>query len=86
MTETTNTFDPTDATAVRAAAEAALAAIAEADDLDELKAARIAQAGERSPLALANRAIGALPKDAKGAAGRLVGVARREVSEALTAR
>ncbi len=86
MTETSNTLDPTDESAVRAAAEAALGAIADAGDLDRLKVARLAHTGEKSPLALANRAIGGLPKQAKGAAGRLVGSARREVTEALAAR
>ena len=39
--------------------DAALAAIAAADSLDELKTARLAHAGDRSPLALANAEIGA---------------------------
>ena len=55
---------------------AALAAFAAAGNLDELKAARLAHAGDRSPLALANREIGALPPAAKAAAGQRVGAAR----------
>jgi len=86
MTETTNTLDPTDEAAVGAAIRTALAAIADAGDLDRLKAVRLAHTGEKSPLALANRAIGALPKASKGSAGRLVGAARREVAEAVSAR
>jgi hypothetical protein len=50
--------------------EAALAAIAAAGDLDELKAARLAHAGDRSPLALANAEIGALPPQARAEAGK----------------
>jgi phenylalanyl-tRNA synthetase alpha chain len=66
--------------------DAALAAIAAARDLDELKAARLAHAGDRSPLALANAEIGALPPQARAEAGRRVGTARREVAQALAAR
>jgi phenylalanyl-tRNA synthetase alpha chain len=66
--------------------EAALAAIAAAQDLDALKAVRLAHAGDRSPLALANREIGALPPAARAEAGKRVGGARRAVAEALSAR
>src|SRR5690606_28129128 len=64
----------------------ALAAIEAAASLDELKAARIAHAGEKSPLALANREIGALPPSAKAEAGKRVGQARGQVSKALATR
>lgn len=47
--------------AVDAAVAAALEAFAAASDLSELKDARLAHQGEKSPLALANREIGALP-------------------------
>ena len=53
----------------------------------QLKAARLAHAGDRSPLALANREIGALPPAAKadaGQAGRRAPAARS--TEALDAR
>src|SRR5499427_6141618 len=66
--------------------DAAIAAIAAAGDLDELKAARLAHDGDRSPLALANAEIGALPPQARAEAGRRVGTARREVAQALAAR
>ncbi len=66
--------------------EAALAAIAAATDLDQLKAARLAHVGDRSPLALANREIGALPPAAKADAGKRVGAARGQVFAALAAR
>jgi phenylalanyl-tRNA synthetase alpha chain len=65
---------------------AALASFAAATTLDELKTARLAHAGDRSPLALANREIGALPPAAKAAAGQRVGQARTEVNAALAAR
>ena len=51
----------------------ALAAIAAAGTLDELKAARLAHAGDRSPLRLANAEIGALPPGARAEAGKRIG-------------
>jgi phenylalanyl-tRNA synthetase alpha chain len=64
----------------------ALAAIGGAKDLAELKQVRLDVAGDRSPLALANRAIGALPPAEKAEAGKRVGGARRTVNDALAAR
>lgn len=64
----------------------ALAEIAAADDLEALKAAKVAHAGDRSPLALANRRIGTLPPAERAAAGQAVGAARQRVREALAAR
>ena len=64
----------------------ALAAVAAAATLDELKAVRLAHAGDRSPLALANREIGALPPAAKAEAGRRVGAARAAIKTALVDR
>jgi phenylalanyl-tRNA synthetase alpha chain len=72
--------------AIAAALEGALAAIAGARTLDELKAVRLAHDGDRSPLALANAEIGALPPQARAEAGQRVGAARREVRQALSAR
>ncbi len=72
--------------AVDAARDAAVAAIAAAADLDELKRVRAEHAGDRSPLALANREIGALPPQARKEAGQRVGRARGEVNQALAAR
>src|SRR5215207_9709311 len=60
-----------------------LAAVAAADDLDALKEVRLAHAGDRSPLALANREIGALPPQARKEAGQRVGQARGAVNQAL---
>jgi phenylalanyl-tRNA synthetase alpha chain len=64
----------------------ALAAVAAARTLDELKAARLAHEGDRSPLALANAGIGALPPQARAEAGRRVGAARAQVREAIKQR
>ena len=66
--------------------DAALAAIAAAADLDDLKAVRVAHAADRSPLALANREIGALPPAAKADAGKRVGAARARVRQAIADR
>ena len=77
---------PTDADAVGAVLETALQAVAAAGSLDELKAARIAHTGDKSPLALANRAIGGLDPSQKAAAGKLVGSSRGRLNQALTAR
>src|SRR6266516_1675898 len=84
-------YDPVEVTAlspeeVAAALKEALAGIAGARALDELKAARLAHAGDRSPLALANAEIGALPPQARAEAGQRVGAARREIRRALEAR
>ncbi|ASU84636.1 phenylalanine--tRNA ligase subunit alpha [Nocardiopsis gilva YIM 90087] len=91
MSAPNSSYDPVEVTPlhpdeVARMRDEALAAIAAADSLDALKEARIAHAGDRSPLALANREIGALPPAARADAGKRVGGARREVSEALKAR
>ncbi len=71
---------------VEARRDAALAAIEGAADLEQLKAVRLEHAGDRSPLALANREIGALPPQARKEAGQRVGQARGAVNRALAAR
>lgn len=88
MSETTPSaaVDPTDEAGVTAALEHALREIEAAADLSELKTVRLAHTGEKSPLALANRAIGGLDKAAKATAGKLVGQARGRVNKALAAR
>ena len=78
--------NPLDESAIAAAVDSALAAIASAADLDALKDVRIAVTGEKSPLSLANRQIGGLPKDQKAAAGKVVGPARGRINQALAAR
>ena len=71
---------------VTTARDAAVAAIEEAGDLAELKQVRLDHAGDRSPLALANREIGALPPQARKEAGQRVGRARGAITQALAAR
>lgn len=72
--------------AVDQAVAQAVAAIADTASLDDLKAARIAHADSGSPLALAQREVGALPPAAKAEAGRRVGQARGRVTQAIEAR
>jgi phenylalanyl-tRNA synthetase alpha chain len=84
-------FDPVEVAAlapetIDQAVADALAAITAARDLDDLKAVRTQHAGDRSPLALANREIGALPPAARAAAGQRVGAARSAIGKALAAR
>jgi phenylalanyl-tRNA synthetase alpha chain len=78
--------DPLDDVAVGAAVQAALAQVAAAADLDALRTVRLAHAGDRSPLAVANRAIGSLAPQQRKDAGQRVGAARRAVTEAITRR
>ena len=84
-------YDPVEVTPLKAAEveavrDAALAAIEAAGSLDELRQVRLDHAGDRSPLALANREIGALPPQARKEAGQRVGQARGAVAKALAAR
>src|SRR5579862_7238974 len=91
MSAPNKTYDPVEVAVLapeevqRMQAEA-LAAIDAAADLDELKAARLAHAGDRAPIALANAEIGALPPAARAEAGKRVGAARAAIRQALTER
>lgn len=69
-----------------AAAEAAEKAFAAAATLDELAVAKTEFMGGKSPISLAQRALGALPKEEKAEAGKRVNIARGRVSAAYEAR
>jgi phenylalanyl-tRNA synthetase alpha chain len=91
MSAPNKSFDPVEVSAlspddIAKAVDEALAAIASASDLEQLKEVRLAHAGDRSPLALANREIGALPPAAKAEAGKRMGEARGRIRDALDAR
>ncbi len=91
MSAPNKSFDPVEVAALSAAqldrqVEEALGAVAAAADLDALKQVRTAVAGDRSPLALANREIGALPPAGRKEAGMRVGAARGRVAQALADR
>lgn len=84
-------YDPVEVTPLHADEMArmqaeALDAIKATRDLEELKQVRLAHAGDRSPIALANREIGALPPAARSEAGKRVGGARRAIADALAER
>jgi phenylalanyl-tRNA synthetase alpha chain len=80
------TISPLDAARVDQAVAEALDAAAAAPDLEGLKQARLAHVGDRSPLALANRAIGGLDPADKAAAGKNLGRARAAVNAAFAER
>ncbi|OJV59471.1 MAG: phenylalanine--tRNA ligase subunit alpha [Cellulomonas sp. 73-145] len=86
MPDESTVLSPLDADAMQNALDEALAAVAAAADLAALKAVRQAHTGERSTLALANRAIGGLPAAEKAAAGRIVGQVRGRLTGAIAAR
>ncbi|MGP3969374.1 phenylalanine--tRNA ligase subunit alpha [Streptomyces sp. 6N223] len=91
MSAPNKSYDPVEVEALKPeeigrARDEALDAIAAAEDLDALREAKAAHAGNASPLALANREIGALPPQARAEAGKRVGQARGEVGRALAAR
>src|SRR5690348_17052793 len=91
MSGPNSSFDPVQVSPlgeeqVFAMRDEALAAIAAAGDLESLKQVRTDHAGDRSPLGLANREIGALPPQARKDVGMRVGQARGAVNQALAAR
>ena len=55
-------------------------AFAAASDLDQLKSARLAHAGDKSPIALASRALGTLSADQKASVGKIIGEAKAEIA------
>ena len=91
MSAPNKSFDPVEVAALAPAEldrarDEALTAIAAAATLEELKGVKLAHAGDRSPLALANREIGALTPKAKADAGKRVGAARSAVRIAVEER
>jgi phenylalanyl-tRNA synthetase alpha chain len=91
MSAPNKSYDPVEVTQLHAdevidMRDNALAAIESAADLDALRAVKVAHDGDRSPLALANREIGALPPAARAETGKRVGGARAAVRRALDER
>src|ERR1700722_7313324 len=91
MSGPSSSYDPVEVTPlspeeVTRMRDEAIAAFSAAGDLDELKAARLAHAGDRAPMTLANAEIGALPPAARAEAGKRMGAARAAVREALAQR
>ena len=79
----TQAFSPLDEAAVAEAVEAARRAFAEASTLAELKSARLAHSGDAAPVTRANALIKGLDKADKPVAGKLMGVARKQIQAAL---
>jgi phenylalanyl-tRNA synthetase alpha chain len=91
MSGPNSNYDPVEVTplhpdSVTAMRDDAIAAVEAASSLEELKQARLDHVGDRSPLGLANREIGALPPQARKEAGMRVGQARTAVREAVERR
>ncbi|MBY4214052.1 phenylalanine--tRNA ligase subunit alpha [Rhodococcus fascians] len=72
--------------ALDAAVDSAEQAFADASDLDALTKVKIDHVGGKAPLALAQRALGALPGDEKADAGKRVKVARDRVQKSFDER
>lgn len=72
--------------AIEAMVSSALSAISAAASLDEWKSVKIDHFGDRAPISLANREIGALPPAAKAEVGKRVGQAKATIKAALDAR
>jgi len=74
------------ASEIESATAAALQAISATPDLDSLKQVKIDFIGEKSALALANRALGTLSPEEKSTFGKIIGAARSEVNAAFEKR
>lgn len=61
----------------------ARSAFSAAQDLDSLKDARLAHAGDKSPIALASRSLGSLAADQKASVGKIIGEAKAAIAAAL---
>jgi phenylalanyl-tRNA synthetase alpha chain len=68
---------------VSAWVKAAGEAFSAAPDLESLKEARLAHAGDKSPIALASRSLGSLPADQKASVGKIIGEAKASIAAAL---
>jgi phenylalanyl-tRNA synthetase alpha chain len=66
--------------------EEAVAAISSAPDLDALKSARLAHAGDKSPIAQASHSLGSAPAEERARLGKMIGDARGRVAAALEKR
>ncbi len=91
MSAPNSSYDPVEvstlsAESVETMVADALQAFGAATSVAELKQARLAHAADRSPIAMANREIGALPPQARKDAGSRIGQARARINQALTAR
>ncbi len=86
MTESTDVTNALHPDSLAAAVAAARAAFAEAADLAALAAVKPAHLGDRAPLMLARRELGAIPGPDRADAGKRVNAARQEAQDAFDAR
>ncbi|WP_153504726.1 phenylalanine--tRNA ligase subunit alpha [Cumulibacter manganitolerans] len=91
MSAPNDNYDPKQVAALspenlQRAVDAATAAFAAAGDLDALHELKAQHLGDRAPVALARREIGALPPQAKADAGKRVNEARQATQAAYDAR
>jgi len=63
--------------------EQAQAACESAKDLDGLKVVRTAHSGDKSPIALASRALGSMSAEEKVVFGKLIGDAKASIAQSL---
>ena len=71
---------------LEAVVSAALTAFNAAGDLEEFKNARLAHAGDKSAIALANRELATLPASEKSERGKIINEARSRIAEAASVR
>ncbi len=71
---------------IQALVDAALRAIAAASTTAELKQVGFEHAGDKSPIALANRSIGTMAPEQRKTAGQIIGQARGRINQAMAAR
>ena len=91
MSAPNKSFDPKQVSALSADSveemvQTAINRFESAADLESLKSARLEHFGDRSPISLANREIGALPPAAKAEVGKRIGEAKSRVKTALDQR
>lgn len=84
-------YDPVEVTPLHAeeverTRDEALTAFTEAADLAALQEAKSTHLGDKSPIVLANREIGALPPQARKEAGQRIGAARKAINEGFASR
>lgn len=75
-----------DADAVASSVAEGIAAIEQASSMEELKAIKSKYAGAGSPMTLASKAIGSLPKESKKEAGKVMGKLRADFGRAYGAK
>jgi len=71
---------------LEAVVSAALTAFSAAGDLEEFKNARLAHAGDKSPIALANRELATLSASEKSERGKVINEAKSRIAEAASLR